>query len=315
MVDCQLNLDGWLEDVTLFPSGPDDYTFNFDELLSNGKTNNEVALDTDLPDLNWLDEKINFSILEDPKGLLIQPNETETLMLEDAARLLLDFDSTLDPSYLSPNDSKIELNDNCNANAQAVLFHIPSLGSSEIPLLYESISEASSPASFFSDGPMDQISEQFSPGGVSTCSNSDGNNSDGGSVVSVTVCDMASSSDPINETLSIDEVTDSVLKRQFVSNGKEVPKVHVSLKNAFHPYSKGSIRKGNRSDRKKLQNKEAAARYRIKKRNEENGISGEVFALETRQKKLQGQHNDLVSEIKYLKSLMREMFQKKGLLK
>ncbi|GBN76217.1 hypothetical protein AVEN_7581-1, partial [Araneus ventricosus] len=118
------------------------------------------------------------------------------------------------------------------------------------------------------------------------------------------------------EDLSIEDVTRSVRRRKFVSNGKEIPKVRVSLDHVFHPYKKpGGGRPRNKNDRKKVQNKEAAARYRMKKKLEQREITDEVSTLESQQKDLQKKHDSLVSEIKYLKSLMCEILQKKGVLK
>lgn len=88
-------------------------------------------------------------------------------------------------------------------------------------------------------------------------------------------------------------------------------------------FSSTKIRKGTpyeskreaRRQRKKIQNKEAAARYRMKKRVQDQELGDEVQKLESKQKTLQTKHDQLKNEISYLKSLMREMFQRRGLLK
>ncbi|GFU21983.1 cyclic AMP-dependent transcription factor ATF-4 [Nephila pilipes] len=133
--------------------------------------------------------------------------------------------------------------------------------------------------------------------------------------VSVVVCEMSPHILHTEEALSLDEVTNSVRKRKFVNDGKQIPNLKVSLKNVFHPYSKTEGRRLNKNDRKKVQNKEAAARYRMKKKNEVNEISNEVSILESQQEELQKKHDALLGEIKYLKSLMCEILTKKGIMK
>ncbi|GIY52195.1 hypothetical protein CEXT_184791 [Caerostris extrusa] len=134
--------------------------------------------------------------------------------------------------------------------------------------------------------------------------------------VSVVVCNV--NPDNVSNTdvaLSLDDIATSVKKRRFVNKGKEIPKVQVSLKSMFHPYDKTSGAKPrNRNDRKKVQNKEAAARYRIKKRVEQQELSGEVSGLEEKQEELIKKQDELVGEIKYLKKLICEVLKKQGKL-
>ncbi|CAL1282577.1 unnamed protein product [Larinioides sclopetarius] len=362
--------EGWQEDATLFPTAEPNGFLNFDELL-DGKINNEVPLDADCNDLNWLDEKVDLSnILQTP------PTEEEYRLIDDAVNLL--FDSGNIDSYLSSDLSKNEsnvLNTSINdtqdqaASSDNFTFTAP---------CYEAISAAGSPASSFidkseyltstgiclsppgqvvpaefcqspsyssmsrgrlpsniSDSPSGQstadeycqspdfssllgspeTSDVFSP--APSASNSINEEATAEPSVSVMVCDLNPEiimSD--SEDLSIEEVTRSVKRRKFVSNGKEIPKVRVTLDNVFHPYKKpGGGRVRNKNDRKKVQNKEAAARYRMKKKLEQKEINDEVSTLESQQKDLQKKHDSLVSEIKYLKSLMCEILQKKGVLK
>jgi cyclic AMP-dependent transcription factor ATF-4 len=70
-----------------------------------------------------------------------------------------------------------------------------------------------------------------------------------------------------------------------------------------------------RKSRKKEQNKNAATRYRQKKKQEVEEILGEERALRNTNKDLHANYTDLKREIKYLKSLMRELYKAKGLLK
>lgn len=276
-----------------------------------------------------MDAQADLSILDGSKGLHLPAFQIDDpLNLENAADFLLDLidNSNLDSSYLSSDVSKSDLNNIFNPSTQIELSDASPKVSVSSPY-YESISEASSPASSNSeilypdvclspggissvdDGGYESISEAFTPA-------SPGSVLDPGTIT-VTVCDMDTSSSPADKMLSIEEVTRSVRKRRFVNDGKEIPKVHVTLKDAFHPYAKPAPakRSGGKRERKKIQNKEAAARYRIKKRVEEQQISGVVEGLEQEQEELNKKHDELLSEIKYLKKLMREVLEKKGVLK
>lgn len=71
---------------------------------------------------------------------------------------------------------------------------------------------------------------------------------------------------------------------------------------------KKSLRADDRRLRKKEQNKTAATRYRIKKKVELDILLDEEAALEQRNLQLQMQHDELASEVRYLKKLMREIF-------
>ena len=70
----------------------------------------------------------------------------------------------------------------------------------------------------------------------------------------------------------------------------------------------------NKKDRKKLQNKNAAIRYRQKKKDEALGIKSEEQLLEEKNCDLKTQVDDLEREIKYMKGLMQDIFKAKGLL-
>lgn len=78
------------------------------------------------------------------------------------------------------------------------------------------------------------------------------------------------------------------------------------------PYSRTGPE--DKKSRKKEQNKNAATRYRMKKKAEIEEILTEEKALADSNDKLQGQVTDLQREIKYLKGLMRDLFKAKGLL-
>uniref|UniRef100_A0A0C9R314 Putative cyclic amp-dependent transcription factor atf-4 n=1 Tax=Amblyomma americanum TaxID=6943 RepID=A0A0C9R314_AMBAM len=73
--------------------------------------------------------------------------------------------------------------------------------------------------------------------------------------------------------------------------------------------------KSSRKERKRLQNKDAATRYRQKKKKEFSKIEEELAALETTNVSLQTEAQRITNEISYLKGLMRELFKAKGLIK
>lgn len=69
-----------------------------------------------------------------------------------------------------------------------------------------------------------------------------------------------------------------------------------------------------KKSRKKEQNKNAATRYRMKKKAEVEGILTEEKQLLQEGEKLSEQITDIQREIKYLKGLMRDLFKAKGLI-
>ncbi|KAK7593059.1 hypothetical protein V9T40_007811 [Parthenolecanium corni] len=79
------------------------------------------------------------------------------------------------------------------------------------------------------------------------------------------------------------------------------------------PYSKSGAE--DRRERKKEQNKNAATRYRLKKKAEVEEVKLEEHQLEKYNAKLWKEVEELGREIRYLKSLMREVYRKKGLIK
>lgn len=78
------------------------------------------------------------------------------------------------------------------------------------------------------------------------------------------------------------------------------------------PYSRSA---DDRRSRKKEQNKNAATRYRQKKKAEIEVLLNEEQALRQRHNDLGDKCSDLQREIRYLKGLMRDLFKAKGLIK
>lgn len=79
------------------------------------------------------------------------------------------------------------------------------------------------------------------------------------------------------------------------------------------PYSRPAPEE--RKQRKKEQNKNAATRYRMKKKAEVEEVRNEEKQLLDKNKALKEELDDINREVKYLKSLMRDVYRKKGLIK
>ena len=84
-------------------------------------------------------------------------------------------------------------------------------------------------------------------------------------------------------------------------------------KNRSKPYARPNVE--DKRVRKKEQNKNAATRYRQKKKQEIKEIIGEEQELVDYNSRLQDQVKELNREIGYLKGLMRDLFRAKGLVK
>lgn len=82
-------------------------------------------------------------------------------------------------------------------------------------------------------------------------------------------------------------------------------------KKRTRPYGRNPDEK---KSRKKEQNKNAATRYRQKKKEEVHVILGEERGLMDRNKKLSTTYKDIKREVTYLKSLLRELFQVRGFI-
>jgi len=130
---------------------------------------------------------------------------------------------------------------------------------------------------------------QWSSGPSSPSSNSCSNSS---------YDDSCSSSDPEWAPEPIDDINKPLGEKIFTRKRSK-------------PYSRSVEDK---KSRKKEQNKNAATRYRLKKKAEVEGILSEEKQLVQQGEKLSNQITDIQREIKYLKGLMRDLFKAKGLI-
>ncbi|KAL1129200.1 hypothetical protein AAG570_013730 [Ranatra chinensis] len=99
------------------------------------------------------------------------------------------------------------------------------------------------------------------------------------------------------------------------TTGGPAPKRKKTASGGRAPYSRSGAGPDERKQRKKEQNKNAATRYRQKKKAEVEGILDEEKGLKSKNEELKLKVTDLQREIKYLKSLMRDVFRAKGLIK
>lgn len=79
------------------------------------------------------------------------------------------------------------------------------------------------------------------------------------------------------------------------------------------PRAKADV--SSRKERKRLQNKDAATRYRQKKKQEFGKVEEELEKLTATNVSLKSEAQRISNEISYLKGLMRELFRAKGLIK
>lgn len=89
--------------------------------------------------------------------------------------------------------------------------------------------------------------------------------------------------------------------------------VEESPKTKRRPYERG-VGEVEKKSRKKEQNKNAATRYRQKKKQEIEEILEEENRLKKTNKKLVAQFNDARREMKYLKNLLRDMYKQNDIL-
>ncbi|XP_058797386.1 transcription factor atf-4 homolog [Phymastichus coffea] len=124
---------------------------------------------------------------------------------------------------------------------------------------------------------------------------------------SSTSCSSEDSSDP-DWSFESSSASTSSSPRKISSTGRGA-----GGRRGNKPYSRPNVE--DKRVRKKEQNKNAATRYRQKKKQEIKEIVGEEQELNNKNEQLQVKVKDLQREIGYLKGLMRDLFKAKGLLK
>ena len=113
-----------------------------------------------------------------------------------------------------------------------------------------------------------------------------------------------SSSDSDSQCYTVNKTRPTPYQRGGDSRRSKSKKDKVTASSSFGPVDKQLERKL----RKKQQNKDAATRYRQKKKQEQDHVNHEVALLEGRNHKLKDQVDQMTREIQYLKNLIEEVY-------
>ena len=129
--------------------------------------------------------------------------------------------------------------------------------------------------------------------------------------------DSLLSSGPSSPSLSMEGSTVDVAQMldSFEESSSDTDYIPPTKKSRPSPYEKPARSMTERKSRKKQQNKDAATRYRQKKKVEATGVYSECETLEKRNTELKEKVDQMTKEIKYLKDLMADVFKRKGLIK
>ncbi|CAN7938860.1 unnamed protein product [Ixodes hexagonus] len=278
--------------------------------------------------LDWLDEKVDLSAWAD----LDFPDDLPPAAMTTGAghhlprvHKLEDWwqSTTCSPEYLSPPDSP-------NTPVAIVPNVDVFLNLSPAPSVESRPSaDASSPVGFPEDA-----SEHPADGGTllaeSSClspprtpaspRNANGAESDG--VVEpfprILVEDLAAPSTSFGADCREDPTDGDFVPRESDSESEEEPRA--GRRGPRHARKPPQRRKrkaadtGSSRERKRLQNKDAATRYRQKKKQEYDTIDEEFQKLSRVNDSLKAEAARVANEVSYLKGLMRELFRAKGLL-
>ena len=109
-------------------------------------------------------------------------------------------------------------------------------------------------------------------------------------------------------------LNDSSFDSDFVDTDviRESKRKSKKQKSRASPYDSDDSIYLNKKDRKKMQNKNAATRYRVKKRNEKETLQQQENNLSDKNKELREKVESLQREIAYMKELMNEIYKAKG---
>jgi len=310
------------EDIMIFENDfSTDFILNHSDIIFDGKKSPDELIfelqqdiieeeDDDDESTQWLDEPITLPVLAEYIHL---SQQRQPLKVEQTAQLLREFDSVLDavelthltPPQTPPESPQIEnLND---LNVDQFIFSSTPQSQQQIILNsnffnFDQNESVQSPACSQDIAHEMEVVEEL----VRSCaenlpdwtSDDDDNSSESCSAGS----SPRSSSDD-----SFDNVDNA--SQSFSNDDEWSPK----------PIQSTTVKRRTRSSedkksRKKEQNKNAATRYRQKKKAETEIVLGEERELQEKNDKLQVKYADIQREIKYLKSLMRDLYRAKGLL-
>lgn len=118
------------------------------------------------------------------------------------------------------------------------------------------------------------------------------------------------------ETVDLAQLDDlsTVSDKGSQISGHEFTKLKSKSKNECvrsYPYEVDVSHSHNKKDRKKVQNKNAATRYRVKKRQEKESLQSQENRMSNKNKTLKEKVESLQREISYMKELMNEIYKAK----
>jgi len=311
------------EDIMIFDNDfSTDLILNHSDIIFGGKRSAEQLIfelqqdiieeDDDDESNQWLDQTITLPIITD----YIHPSQQRhPLKVEETAQLLQEFDSVFDAvelTHLTPPQTPPESPQADNLNDLKLdQFIFPSTPQSQQQIIlnsnffnFDTNESIQSPACSQDIAHEMEVVEEL----VRSCAEN---------LPDWTSDDEDNSSESASLASSSPRSDDSFDNgSQSFSNDDEwtpesTPPSSISGKKRTRPYKRPSEDK---KSRKKEQNKNAATRYRQKKKAEIEVVLGEERELQDKNDQLQVKYSDIQREIKYLKSLMRDLYRAKGLL-
>lgn len=123
---------------------------------------------------------------------------------------------------------------------------------------------------------------------------------------------ILSCSEPASPSSSVQDDPDYIPTSSPEKRSKRSCKSSKASKSRASPYDK-PIEKMDRKERKRIQNRNAAIRYREKKRAERGTIHSEEDILQDKNKELKTKVEHLSNEINYMKTLLTEVCEARGL--
>jgi len=307
------------EDIMIFENDfSSDLNLAHSDILFDGKKSAEelifelhqaiIEVEDDDESNQWLDETITFPILEE---YIHPPQQRQPLKIEQTALLLREFDSVLDAvelTHLTPPQTPPESPQADNLNdlkLDQFMFFSTQQSQQQIILNanffnFDQHESIQSPACSQDIAHEMEVVEEI----VRSCAEN---------LPDLTSDDEDNSSESYSASSSprSDDSFDNT--SQSYSNDDEWSSKSISpaAKKRKRPYGRSLADK---KLKKKEQNKNAATRYRQKKKAECEVVLEEERELQEKNNELQVKCADVQREIKYLKSLMRDLYRAKGLL-
>jgi len=310
------------EDIMIFENDfSTDLILNYSETIFDGKQSPEELIfelqqeieDDDDDSNQWLDETITLPNLEE---YIHPPQQRQPLKIEHTAQLLREFDSVFDAvelTHLTPPQTPPQSPQTENLNDLHLdqLIFSPSPQSQEPIILnsnfynFDANESIQSPACSQDIAHEMEVVEELVRSRAENLPDWTSDDDDNASNSSES---YSASSSPRSED-SFDNASPPYSNDDEWS--PKLPATSSAVKKRTRPYGRSS---DDKKFRKKEQNKNAATRYRQKKKAEIEIVLEEERELQEKHEKLRVNHADLQREIKYLKGLMRDLYRAKGIL-